>query len=172
MTDKYDLYKMLAILDKTDQTGKFLESCFVFENLWKNNLDFRKFVADQSLPAEYVAETIKLILGDKICAAFLEYLLLLLIKQDILKYTILTDKLFELLDDKVVIITVVSAKTITDQQQQKLQQYLSTRTAKQVFLRNEIQPDILGGIIIKFKEYILDLSVKYKLERMREKLAS
>jgi F-type H+-transporting ATPase subunit delta len=51
-----------------------------------------------------------------------------------------------------------------------LTQKLKDKTGKEVILNPVVNPDLLGGIVVKMGEQIIDGSVKYKLESMLEGL--
>ncbi|MBS7525812.1 ATP synthase F1 subunit delta [Fusibacter paucivorans] len=72
--------------------------------------------------------------------------------------------------NKVLSISVESVMPLTAQQLQILTQKLKDKTGKQVILNPVVNPDLLGGIVVKMGEQIIDGSVKYKLEGMLEGL--
>ncbi|TSD01868.1 MAG: F-type H+-transporting ATPase subunit delta [Parcubacteria group bacterium Athens0714_25] len=66
---------------------------------------------------------------------------------------------------------VVSREVLDVNTQEKIKEYVSGKYhLKEVILRNEINSNIMGGIIIKVGDEILDESVLGKIEKMRNEL--
>ena len=53
-----------------------------------------------------------------------------------------------------------------------LKKEVDLKTGLDVRIKNIIDKDIIGGIVIKIGERVIDLSVKNKIEDMRQKLKS
>lgn len=64
----------------------------------------------------------------------------------------------------------VFAVTPSSEERAALQHSLQERTGEQVQLTVEVDPDILGGVIVRMQDTIIDGSVRGALERLREQL--
>ena len=58
----------------------------------------------------------------------------------------------------------------TSEEEQGLVRSLEQRTGESVILTIDVNPDILGGVIVRMQDNIIDGSVRGSLERMREQL--
>lgn len=67
--------------------------------------------------------------------------------------------------------TVVSAVPLPSDIKTQISDKLYNLTKKKIILETKIDPEILGGLIIKIEDELLDLSLKKKLEKMREELS-
>ena len=65
---------------------------------------------------------------------------------------------------------VVSAKELQPEMQAKAKETLEKITGKQVVLKTEINESILGGIIAKVGDLVLDGSIKTQLEGLKESI--
>jgi F-type H+-transporting ATPase subunit delta len=72
--------------------------------------------------------------------------------------------------DKKVVATVTSATELSPAERDTISRRLSEYTGLQVELETAIQPEILGGLVIKVGDQLLDLSVLGKLKRLREQV--
>ena len=72
---------------------------------------------------------------------------------------------------KIETIEVLAAKQLTVAQQEKLNVALSKRLQKQVKLNCKVAPELLGGAIVRTEKWMLDGSVKGKLEQLKTILA-
>lgn len=69
-------------------------------------------------------------------------------------------------------VSVTSAFTINDAQQQSLQAALSKRFDRQITLSQQTDPTLIGGMIIRAGDLVIDGSIHGKLKRLRAKLKS
>jgi F-type H+-transporting ATPase subunit delta len=72
--------------------------------------------------------------------------------------------------EQTVVASVTSALPLTPQQEADLKQRLRQQTGKDVELQTTVDPSILGGLIIKVGDQLLDLSIAGKLARLREQV--
>jgi F-type H+-transporting ATPase subunit delta len=68
-------------------------------------------------------------------------------------------------------VTVQSAVQISEHDEQAIKQYIKQKTgAKEIELHSEINPDIIGGLVIKFGDNLLDTSIAAKLRKLKKEL--
>lgn len=73
---------------------------------------------------------------------------------------------YRAVEEKTLVAKVISAIPLTDTHQQQLAQSLTKRFGRQTLLQNEIDPTVLGGIIIRAGDTVIDGSVRGKLSRL------
>ena len=66
---------------------------------------------------------------------------------------------------------VTSAERLTPDEQELVREKLEAMTGKRIELAMKIDPDIIGGIIVRIGDQVIDGSVRNKLERLRSRLA-
>ncbi|MDI6892237.1 MAG: ATP synthase F1 subunit delta [Actinomycetota bacterium] len=66
---------------------------------------------------------------------------------------------------------VTTAVELTDELSKKLQAELSHLTGKKVLLRPNVDESILGGMVIRLGDKVIDCSLRHQLDQMRDKLA-
>lgn len=62
---------------------------------------------------------------------------------------------------------VISSEPLTDEQIQQVQKALENTLSKKILVQTEVDPSILGGLIVKVGSYMLDDSVRTKIEALR-----
>ncbi|GAB4368613.1 MAG: ATP synthase F1 subunit delta [Calditrichia bacterium] len=101
------------------------------------------------------------------------YFLNLLIekKREELLLTVI-QKFQEILDDhrNVVRGELITAYEFSDEQLKLLKEKLDRYTGKTVMITQILNPDLLGGFVIRIKDTVIDTSLKNQLARMREQL--
>ncbi len=79
---------------------------------------------------------------------------------------LLSQKLKETKDEA----KIVSAIALTLTEEEKIRQYLKRKFGKNFVLRVEIDKGIMGGLIIKVEDKVIDLSLEGKLKALKEQL--
>lgn len=73
---------------------------------------------------------------------------------------------------KSVDINVTTAFDLGEQQQQKLTQALSTKLGCEVSLTSEVDKSIIGGVIVRTDDLVIDGSIRARLEKLAEALSA
>jgi F-type H+-transporting ATPase subunit delta len=90
--------------------------------------------------------------------------------------TDLIPEIRELFDDLVraergiTVADVTTAERLNQDEQELVRQKLESLTGNKVELALHIDPDIIGGIIVRIGDQVIDGSVRNKLEKMRSRL--
>ena len=64
----------------------------------------------------------------------------------------------------------VTAVPLTPEQTAALERSLEARTGKDILLETEVDPSVLGGVLVRIGDTVLDGTVRGNLERLREQL--
>lgn len=73
-------------------------------------------------------------------------------------------------DEKTLHARLISAHPVDDKGQQQIAEALGKRLDVRVTLRNEIDPSVLGGAVIRAGDMVIDGSVRGRLERLAASL--
>ncbi len=65
---------------------------------------------------------------------------------------------------------VVSATPLSDAQQSALAQALSGAAGKTVHMKTSVDPELIGGIVVKLGSKMIDASLRSKLSRLRQSM--
>lgn len=69
------------------------------------------------------------------------------------------------------IVRVISPLPLTEEQKEIIKKHLSRLSPQEDFiLQEEIDSSILGGVIIIWKEMLIDCSLKTQLQKIKEKI--
>jgi F-type H+-transporting ATPase subunit delta len=74
--------------------------------------------------------------------------------------------------EKRVEVTVVSAYELDDKQQQKLSGALKKRLKREISITTQVDPALLGGVILRTGDTVIDGSVRGRLTRLSEALTA
>lgn len=65
---------------------------------------------------------------------------------------------------------VTTAMPMDQQQQNKVRQALERRTGRTILMQTKVSPDILGGVVARVGDQIIDASVRHRLAALRRQL--
>ena len=65
---------------------------------------------------------------------------------------------------------VTTAVQLDEQEQRLLADWLGLQSGKQVVLQNRLDPGIIGGVIVRVGDQVMDASVRTQLDRMKRNL--
>jgi F-type H+-transporting ATPase subunit delta len=81
---------------------------------------------------------------------------------------------FQRLEDQAlgrVRMTIRSAAPLADAQQEAIAQSFAARLGKKVITRTEVDPELLGGVVVETEGKVYDGSVRSNLERLAKRMA-
>lgn len=67
--------------------------------------------------------------------------------------------------------TVTVARPVTESEQLEIHQRLRALTGKEVHIQMAVDPSILGGVVVRIGDQVIDASVEGRLDRLRQELA-
>jgi F-type H+-transporting ATPase subunit delta len=74
--------------------------------------------------------------------------------------------------NKTLPVQITSAIALDEETTQSLGQAIGERTGRKIALVAEVDPDILGGIVVRIGNSILDASIRNRLEQLRTQVAA
>jgi len=135
--------------------------------------DLREVLANPALPLQQrvdVADRVFKGIGDKP-----RNLIQLLLRRGRIEQLPRVAAEFRRLDDRrnqIVHATATSAAPLADTEIRAVTARLEQMTGGQVELETAVDPDLLGGIVVRIGDRLIDGSVRGRLERLRQQLAS
>lgn len=164
---------LLGAADKRQQTQEVLEQ---LENLVGNvlarDVAFAHFLASAVISREQKQEVLRRVFEGKIGDILFHFLLVL---NDHNRLGILREAavlLRELYERRAgrMHVQVTAATPLDDTQQERLQQELRAKFDREPLLSVRIDPDLLGGLMVRVDDWVYDGSVRARLERIRNQL--
>ncbi|MGB3542618.1 ATP synthase F1 subunit delta [Rubrivirga sp.] len=113
------------------------------------------------------------VFGSKVSALTSKFLNLLVQKERDGQIPSVLEAYRQLRDDRLGVIeaSVKTAKPLAPEQMTELQKSLEARAGKTVRMRYEIDPSLVGGLVVRLGDVVFDRSVKHQLEMLRDQFA-
>ena len=170
-------YYARAILDigKAEKAVDLLEAEFkTLKEAVISDLDLKKYLTDPSVGKTTKINMALKVLGED-ASVSIRAVFTVLIMADIVEeiegiYNIFVGFVSDF--KKQVYVEVVSSIELDGGTISKIKEDVDNASGLDVRIRNTVDPDIIGGLVLKIGEKIVDLSVKNKIEDIRAKLKS
>lgn len=155
-----------------DQIG---DDALLLLDALKNSEDLRGVLANPLIKIEPKKEVLRAIIGDRVHPFTRNFLMLLIDRRRILflegifkQYLVLLRQL-----KQTVLAEVISTVPLTEAQQQIIRTRVTTMTsAHQVELETKLDPELIGGVIIKVGSQVIDASLRGQLRRISLRLSA
>ncbi len=166
---------LMSLAQTHNLTDGFGEQIGSLVSLLENSGDLRDFIGNPVIKDEDKKAVLRQIVGDDADAYLLKFLLLLVDKRRIVFLEGICQKYLELLRQlkKTVLAEVISATELDKSQQDSVAKKVKAMTkAQAVELKTKIDPDLIGGVIVKVGSQVLDASIRGQLRRISISLNS
>lgn len=166
---------LMSVAKSHNLTDRFGEDASFLITLLKESDELRQFLSNPLIKADVKKGVLRQVVGDRLNPYFINFLMLLVDRGRILfldgicrQYQALLRQL-----NQTVLAEVVSAVELTDAQKDAVRQkVMQMVNARQVELETSIDPDLIGGVIIKVGSQIVDASLRGQLRRIGLRLSS
>jgi F-type H+-transporting ATPase subunit delta len=155
-----------------DQVGQDIHSIL---NTLKESEDLRDFLANPIFKAEAKKAVLNRVLGDSVHPYTKNFLLVLVDRRRIVLLEGICKEFQALLRklNQTVLAEVTTVSELTDEQKRSLQEKVMAMTgARSVELATKLDPDLIGGVIIKIGSQVIDASLRGQLRRISLRLSN
>ncbi len=156
----------------TESVGETFRS---LETLMEESPEFKEFVANPVIKGEDKKAVLKQVMGEDANPYLINFLMLLVDKRRIIFLQQIVGQYLSLLRElnKVALAEVISAKELSEAQRNAVVDRVKGITnARDVELKTSIDPDLIGGVIIKVGSQVIDASLRGQLRRLSVSLGS
>lgn len=142
------------------------------QKLVESNADLKGVLGHPRLRAGEKMEALQACLGQKLSVTMENFIMLLIVKKRIQHLKAVADHFEKLLYELKgrAIARVLTAMPLSPEQKQSIGEKLSQMFGVTVDLREEVQPNLIGGMIVYLGDQRMDGSILGQLERMKQRL--
>lgn len=174
MSDRIDAYAaaLFEVARAEGQTADVEDELFRFARTLESNDQLRETLTDQRIPAEKRQAIVEDLLGNRASPVTTNLVAFVVGAGRGRDLPAIVDRLVARAaqERQHEVAEVTSAIPLTDEQQQRLADALGNATKKKVEVRVTVDPDILGGIVARIGDTVIDGSVRHRLDLLKEKL--
>ena len=155
---------------ETDAKQKYARALEEVQEVFEGTPDYLTFLSSPSIPLGERMEAISAAFSEQLPEHVLSYLMLLCEKGRIMEFSDSVKEYRALLDasEHLFQAKVISAVALTEAQGEKLRSKLETIYHGRVAMTYEVDPALLGGLVVEVDGKIMDGSLRHRLREVKE----
>lgn len=160
---------LMSLAQQRDLTNQFGDTFRSLDSLLRESKDFKDFVLNPVIKGEDKKVVLKQVLGNDANPYLVNFMMLLIDKRRIVFLEPIIEQYLNLLRklNQTVLAEVTSATELNDDQKQSISEKVKAiADARDVELKTSIDPDLIGGVIIKVGSKVIDASLRGQLRRI------
>jgi len=160
---------LMAAARGNNQAEKIGEDIRTILEVIENSQELKDFVVNPVIKAEDKKAILRRITGEETNKLLVNFLMLLVDKRRIVFLEQIGRQYLEILREinNIVVAEISSARELNDEQRQAIVEKVKTLTgAAGVELQTKVEPDLIGGVIIKVGSQVFDSSLRGQLRRI------
>jgi F-type H+-transporting ATPase subunit delta len=164
---------LMSVARNNNLTEQFGEDIRALLDILENSEQLRDFLANPFVSVEDKKAVLQRV-ASEVNPYLRNFLMLLVDRRRILLLEDICRQFLAILRqlNQTVLAEVVSAVDLTDEQQQAVREKVIAMTsAREVELNTKIDPDLIGGVIIKVGSQVFDASIRGQLRRLSLRLS-
>ncbi|HYF93357.1 MAG TPA: F0F1 ATP synthase subunit delta [Symbiobacteriaceae bacterium] len=162
----FDLAQEKGLVDQVDQEfGMFI-------HMIDTNPQLRAVMNDVLLAPEVKTDLVRKIFTGKVSELVLNFLLVVVHKRRENFFPQMYRSFLDLANEArgIVEVEVRSAAELPEETARTLEQKLAVRFGKRVKFQTQVAPELIGGLVVRVGDELMDGSVRTRLRRMRDRL--
>jgi F-type H+-transporting ATPase subunit delta len=163
---------LFNVLRAEDELDRVEDELFRFGKLVESNNELRQVLADKSIDRAQRTKVLEELLGDKVSAHTLGLLTFIVNQGRGRQLPQILEELSSLAAAarNSVVAEVRTAVPLDDSQREELAGALSEATGKQVQVKTIIDPSVIGGVVAKVGDTVIDGTIRHRVEQLREQV--
>jgi F-type H+-transporting ATPase subunit delta len=161
---------LMSLAQDKNLTEQFGQDIRALQDLLKNSQDLRRFLESPIVQVTDKKAVLQKVLGDNANPYLSRFLLLLIDKRRILFLEEVCQQYLQLLRKltNTVLAEVTATAELSEEQRQSVTEKVKALTGAQaVEIKTSVDPDLLGGVVIKVGSQVYDASLRGQLRRIR-----
>lgn len=136
------------------------------------NIEISRFLNDPQINFSIKKETINKVFGELPKGAAINFIYLLIKNKNLNSLDEILDEIKEMIrkENNILEVTALSAIPISGQIKEKIKNVLMDKVNKEIKVNTEIDETLIGGLVIKIGDLIVDGSINGKIQRLKLKI--
>ena len=164
---------LFRVVQAEGELDRVEDEMFRFGKLLEQNNELKQALSDQGIDKQQREKVLDELLADKVSPHTLGLLSFIVTQGRARQLPQILEQLSQLAADarQMVVAEVRTAVPLDDAQQAELAKSLSSATNKKVTVKVIIDPSILGGVVAKVGDTVIDGSIKHRLDQLKEQVS-
>jgi F-type H+-transporting ATPase subunit delta len=164
---------LFRIVQAEGELDRVEDELFRFGKLLESNHELKQALSDKSIDRAARLNVLDDLLADKVSSHTLGLLSFVVEQGRARQLPQILEEVSALAAEarESVVAEVRSAIALDDKQQKQMADALSKATGKKVEVKNIVDPSVVGGVVAKVGETVIDGSVRRRLEQLKEQVS-
>jgi len=157
---------------RTNQVEMISHDLEVLSDLLRENTLLKNFLESPQVLERDKKELLSSTFKSLISEALFSFLMLVVSKHRIQYLLFMAEELQRLVkeDQGIVEASLITARSVDQALVDQIRQELEKSTGKRVEMKLEIDPSLIGGIVVILGDKIIDRSIRYQLDQLKEQM--
>ncbi|MGE0431946.1 MAG: ATP synthase F1 subunit delta [Planctomycetota bacterium] len=162
---------LFEIARETNRIGEIARELDELEKLYDENLEFRRFFTSPRIERKQKLSVVREMFKGKVSDTVLNLLSVLVVKGRETALDNVVDAFQRYRDeaDDRVHVYVRSAKPLSDDQRKRISD-MAMKHAKSIDMHETVDADLIGGVIIRMHDFLVDTTLRTRLRGLRHEL--
>lgn len=163
---------LFSLAEEKDKFVKFKNDLSLIKKAFTEHKEFKNVLFHPRIKIEEKKRIFDRIFEEEISQEIYNFIQLLIDKRRIFYIKAIINQFTDLVNDreKILEIEVVSAIELEKDMKNSLKEKLEKEMNYEVVLNNTVDPEILGGLVLKIGDKIIDGSIQHELNTLSEKI--
>ena len=174
MADRVDAYAdaLLEVARAEGASAEVEDELFRFARIFESSDELRSSLTDQHVPAGMRQAIIEDLLGGKASPLTTNLVSFVVGGGRARDLPAIIDRVVQraAAERQKAVAEVTSAVPLSDEQRRRLAEALRKATGKEVEVHVTVDPDVMGGLVARIDDTVIDGSVRHRLDALRERL--
>ena len=164
---------LFKVVQAEGELDRVEDELFRFGKLLEQNHELKQALSDQSVDKQQREKVLDELLSDKVSSHTLGLLSFIVTQGRARQLPQILEQVSQLAADarQMVVAEVRTAVPLDDTQQAELAKSLSSATNKKVTVKVIIDPSVLGGVVAKVGDTVIDGSIRHRLDQLKEQVS-
>ena len=165
---------LFEIARSEGEIDRVADELFRVARVLEKQHELRQTLTDIAVPAEGKQKLVDDLLGEKVSHHTLNILKFIVDQGRARDLVHIADELARMAEEESnrELAEVRTAVPLDDEQQKRLAEALGAATGKNVSVKVIVDPSVLGGVVARVGDVVIDGSVKHKLDLLKERLGA
>ena len=164
---------LFSVVQAEGELERVEDELFRFGKLLEQNHELKQALSDQSVDKQQREKVLEELLTDKVSAHTLGLLSFIVTQGRARQLPQILEQVSQLAADarQMVVAEVRTAVPLDEAQEAELAKSLSSATNKKVTVKVIIDPSVLGGVVAKVGDTVIDGSIRHRLDQLKEQVS-
>ena len=172
LSDRY-AKSLFDFAGEKNQIEEVYEDLTLLANTLKENRDLQMLLRNPVVPPNQKHQIFESVFNGTLRDITYQFIDLLLKKRREPNLDMICEGFFRLYNQTHNIKTalIITAQPLSDELRSKIVSMLAEQTYATIDLKEEVEPELIGGFVIKMDDYFLDDSVLYKINKLKQEFS-